>query len=324
MQKRGLYFLVALSAVSILASSALAKVWLLPDYQQQQFYSHRKNDPNQNHNSSNTSDPSRRSCSSYGGIEASSLAAGIVCESPFYIGSTKCCRASSCSSDYKYTSNNCEQKGMIGGGQSCTDDSGTHYTTCKCSPSLYPYSSSSCVPELSGNSCTDDEGTHYQECVEDPCADKEEVSCAKAVGCAETCGDICVQCNPKPDCDAGSHWNDDLGCVLDTCPVGYATSSGKDDLCGLAISNSHWELGVEASGQVGSDPCYNCILTCDEGYGDYDTYWCNTKPKTIDCETLGYSKASTGLIMCANGMKKVFCPFDTTYYTCVGIASGLL
>ena len=321
MQKRVLYFVAAFFAGSIMAGSAFAKVWLLPDYQHRQFYSHRTNAPDTN-GSEDGSGLSGASCSSYGGFSASSLGNGQVCEGAFYVGSTKCCKSSSCSSEYKYTSEDCAQDGKVGSGGSCSDGSGTFYTACRCNTSSYPYSSSSCVPELSGASCSDDEGTHYQQCVEDPCAGKEEVTCAKAVGCAETCGDICVECNPKPDCDAGSHWNDDLGCVLDTCPVGYSTEAGKDSVCGLAYSNSHWEVGTNISGQSGSEPCYNCKMICNEGYGEYYSYWCDAELQTVDCEELGYIKPLLGggtvIPHCLAGKSLVFCPFDTQYYTCVG------
>ena len=317
MQKRVLYFVAAFLAGSILAGSALAKVWLLPDYQQRQFYSHRTNTPGDNQGPNNPG-PDGRSCSVYGGIEASSLSVGQVCEGAFYIGSTKCCKSSSCSSVYKYTAAECSKDGKIGCGESCSDGDGTHYTQCKCNSSSYPYSSSSCVPELSGASCSDDDGTHYQECVEDPCAVKEEVTCAKALGCAETCGDICVRCNDQPDCDNGSHWNDDLGCVLDTCPIGYSTDVGKDTSCGLAYSNSHWEVGTEINGQSGSTPCYNCRMVCDEGYGEFNTFWCGIKPTVFDCEDLGYQQPKLGIEICPAGTTKILCPFDTTYFACAG------
>ena len=258
MQKRVLCFILVSCIGSFFANSAFAKVWALPDYQES--FSSRTND-GFSHEPNN---PSSRSCSTYGAFSSSSLGSGHVCEGSFYVGAQLCCTSSSCSDDYPYTSSDCAREGKIGAGNSCSDDDGTHYAICKCDSSKYPYSSSECIPSLSGASCTDSDGTHYQTCGTDPCAGKTPVTCPKALGCAETCdGTTCIRCNPQPDCNPGYHWDDNLGCVQNTCGSGFATSISD---CGIAISNSHWELGSSTKGLSGDSYCYSCVLTCDPGY----------------------------------------------------------
>ena len=261
MQKRAFYIILALCAWCIYSTAAQAKVWALPDYQES--FSNRENKPGSPHE---PSDPSFRSCSTYGGFSSSALQSGHVCEGSFYVGAQLCCTSSSCSGEYRYSADDCARDGKIGGGKTCSDNNGSHYTTCKCDTSLYPYSSSKCIPSLSGASCTDDSGTHYQKCGKDPCAGKTPVTCPKALGCAEVCGGNCVRCDPKPNCDSGYHWDDNLGCVSNTCGGGYATPSTKDTACGLTITNSHWELGTTTNGRSADSYCYDCILTCDQGY----------------------------------------------------------
>ena len=260
MQKRVFYVILALWIGCMSSSVAQAKVWALPDYQE--GFSNRKNDGI----SHEPNDPTSYSCSTYGGFSSSTLKSGHVCEGSFYIGGQLCCTSSSCSKDYQYTASDCTKNGKIGGGETCSDGGTTYYTYCKCDTSVYPYSSSECVPSLSGASCTDDDGTHYETCGKDPCAGKTTVTCAKALGCAETCGGNCIRCNPQPNCDPGYRWNDDLGCVANTCAPGFATSSTIAEDCGMSFSNSHWELGSTVKGQSGDSYCYNCVIACNDGY----------------------------------------------------------
>lgn len=315
MQKHMFYFLAAFIVGSLIAQAASAKVWLLPDYQTRQLYSNRTNSPEKGKDSL---DSGGISCAAYGMLSAGEIENGMVCKNSARIRDLVCYSDCSCASEYEYTESYCRSVGKIAAGSSCN----RMYTQCICDTSLYPHTSSSCVPSLSGSLCVDDNGSHYENCVTDPCADKEIVTCGKALGCAETCdadGTKCIRCNEQPDCGSDKYWaGDDLGCVVYTCPVDFAANAAD---CGLTVSNSHWELGTEKSGQSGSTPCYNCTLRCDAYYADYDDYWCNQKPQTIDCETLGYSQKTSGIfvsIECANGATKLACPFDKNYYTCVG------
>ena len=258
MQKRVFYVILALCIGCICSSAARAKVWALPDYQES--FSNRKND-GISHEPNN---PGSLSCSDYGGFSSSTLKSGHVCEGSFYIGGQLCCTSSSCSNDYQYTASDCTKNGKIGGGQTCSDGGTTYYTYCKCDTSVYPYSSSECVPSLSGASCTDDDGTHYETCGKDPCAGKVTVTCAKALGCAETCGGNCIRCNPQPNCDPGYHWDDNWGCVENACGEKHATTTAN---CGSTNpSNSHWELGGSNGVQSGDSYCYECTVVCDKGY----------------------------------------------------------
>lgn len=315
MQKHMFYFLAAFIVGSLIAQAASAKVWLLPDYQTRQLYSNRTNSPEKGKDSP---DSGGISCAAYGMLSAGEIENGMVCKNSAQIRDLVCYSDCSCASEYEYTESYCRSVGKIAAGSPCNG----MYTQCICDTSLYPHTSSSCVPSLSGSLCVDDNGSHYENCVTDPCADKEIVTCGKALGCAETCdadGTKCIRCNEQPDCGSDKYWaGDDLGCVVYTCPVDFAANAAD---CGLTVSNSHWELGTEKSGQSGSTPCYNCTLRCDAYYADYDDYWCNQKPQTIDCETLGYSQKTSGIfvsIECANGATKLACPFDKNYYTCVG------
>lgn len=315
MQKHMSYFLAAFIVGSLIAQAASAKVWLLPDYQTRQLYSNRTNSPEKGKDSP---DSGGISCAAYGMLSAGEIENGMVCKNSAQIRDLVCYSDCSCASEYEYTESYCRSVGKIAAGSSCNG----MYTQCICDTSLYPHTSSSCVPSLSGNLCVDDNGSHYENCVTDPCADKEIVTCGKALGCEETCdadGTKCIRCNEQPDCGSDKYWaGDDLGCVVYTCPVDFAANAAD---CGLTVSNSHWELGTEKNGQSGSTPCYNCTLRCDAYYADYDDYWCNQKPQTIDCETLGYSQKTSSIfvsIECANGATKLACPFDKNYYTCVG------
>ena len=320
MQKRVLCLLAALIAGACWVNAAVAKVWLLPDYQAKQLYSNRANSPDQGNGGGSTGGIS---CSDYSGLIASEPA-GQSCQVS-WVGNLKCFIESTCActGDYAYTDATCSVSDGKIPGEACTDSSGTHYKSCRCDPSKYTTTKASCSTEVSGDSCTVDGVTYYETCIEDPCAGKEIVSCGKALGCAETCdadGTQCIRCNEQPDCGDGKYWaGDDLGCVINTCPVDYAANTAD---CGLTVSNSHWELGSEANGRSGTNPCYACTLRCDAYYADYDEYWCDQKPQTIDCESLGYKKENTsgGLISveCANGATKLRCPFDDSYYICAG------
>ena len=261
MQKHIYYISAALMIGILTVHPVFAKVWLLPDYQARQLYANRSNSPEKGQNSS---DNGGLSCRDYGMISAAEIGAGMVCQNTSRIQDLVCYSGCSCSSEYQYTESSCRSAGKIASGSSCDGK----YAECICDTSLYPHTSSSCVPSLSGASCTDGAGTHYENCETDPCAGKEIVSCGKALGCAETCdadGTQCIRCNEQPDCGDGEYWfDDDLGCVINTCPVDYAADDPLD--CGLRIANSNWIFDYDNIKQIGTLTCYKCILECDTGH----------------------------------------------------------
>ena len=191
-----------------IASVASAKVWLLPDYQQRQLYSHRVN----NNEQGSTNKPQVVKCQNYGLIPASEIEAGMTCDTKRQIMHLTCYGDCHCPSSYDKTEASCRLEGKIPGGSSCA---GEYYTTCICDTSLYPHTSSSCAYTLSGASCLDEKGKHYADCI-DPCeglVDNEtELGCDKYYDeCPSKCelGKTCVP-------------NDCSEYTLASCPEGYS------------------------------------------------------------------------------------------------------
>ena len=194
-----------------IASVASAKVWLLPDYQQRQLYSHRVN----NNEQGSTNKPQVVKCQNYGLIPASEIEAGMTCDTKRQIMHLTCYGDCHCPSSYDKTEASCRLEGKIPGGSSCA---GEYYTTCICDTSLYPHTSSSCAYTLSGASCLDEKGKHYADCI-DPCeglVDNEtELGCDKYYDeCPSKCelGKTCVP-------------NDCSGYTLTSCPAGEECKS---------------------------------------------------------------------------------------------------
>ncbi len=194
-----------------IASVASAKVWLLPDYQQRQLYSHRVN----NNEQGSTNKPQVVKCQNYGLIPASEIEAGMTCDTKRQIMHLTCYGNCHCPSSYDETEASCRLEGKIPGGSSCA---GEYYTTCICDTSLYPHTSSSCAYTLSGASCSDENGKHYAECV-NPCeglTDNEtDLGCEKYYSeCPSKCevGKTCVP-------------NDCSDYALSSCPSGYTCES---------------------------------------------------------------------------------------------------
>ena len=190
-----------------------AKVWLLPDYQREQFFSHRVNGDD----GDNTTPPSGEveeefSCSDYKGLlPESAIGDDMTCIDYFY-GPKKCCQNWICKTSlFPETENSCHSEGKIPTGDHCTNKDGTvKYQKCKCDTNLYPYILSNCEHILSGTSCSDDDGLHYQECIT-ACekAEREGVTCISNCdyGCEESypnCDECCVKCKtcPRRDCTA--------------------------------------------------------------------------------------------------------------------------
>ncbi len=322
MQKRS--FVLALVVAMAWAVSGSAKVWLLPDYQEKQLYSNRTNSPE------DKKDTPKADCRSYGMISASELEPGMVCQNSSRIKDMICYSGCSCPDAYKYSDSSCRSAGKIPSGNACNG----LYTECICDTSLYPHTSSSCVPTLSGASCTDDAGTHFEKCVTDPCTPYENYTLSKdcPYNCkvtTENCDSRCVECYAdtcewpenaglpdKADCEYGCQL-DVKGCdtkckqckTCVPCGAGYLTACPANTVCNDTCTDCDGVAKFKPTG-------------CATGYGDYNTYWCNQKPQTIDCESLGYKKEniSGGLISveCADGATKLRCPFDSSYYICAG------
>ena len=153
MQKRVLCLLAALIAGACWVNAAVAKVWLLPDYQAKQLYSNRANSPDQGNGGGSTGGIS---CSDYSGLIASEPA-GQSCQVS-WVGNLKCFIESTCActGDYAYTDATCSVSDGKIPGEACTDSSGTHYKSCRCDPSKYTTTKASCSTEVSGDSCTVD------------------------------------------------------------------------------------------------------------------------------------------------------------------------
>lgn len=364
MQKRVLYLLAALVAGSVLANAVSAKVWLLPDYQQKQFYSNRANSPGSNQNSPNDGSTGSVDCSKYGMVSASQLDAGMVCQNSARIKDTICYGNCSCPSEYQYTSSNCPaSEGKTLAGRACNGE----YTECKCDSGKYPYSSANCNNNLEGDRCYD--GTdHYALCT-NPCDNPDAVdtgSCqygcetpvngcsTKCLKCSENscnnadisslpdvseCGYKCkttaVGCSTKcqecyhDSCDWPENQNlvnkgdCDYGCA------GNATVNGCPSKCArgcqTCVPCGEGYVASCPANMLCSEPCSDCDgaakvkpIGCAIGYGDYNTYWCGMAPATTDCAALGYETGLAGAALCTMGRRKVYCPFDPEYSTCVG------
>lgn len=149
------------------------------------------------------------------------------------------------------------------------------------------------------------------ECKPNPCNGFNLTACPVHAICQECQSGEDIKYDPT-GCETGYELNaNKTECEQIACPIGFAVES---DTCGTVI-NGHYILGTVTNGQSGDEPCMECVISCNEGYGYYDTYWCNIKLQTTDCKTLGYSKSSGS---CATGTTKLRCPFNSSYFTCVG------
>ena len=187
---------------------ASAKVWLLPDYQREQFFSHRVNGDNETPPSDGSEDE-EFSCSDYEGLlDLSAINENMIC-SKYFHGLKTCCQDWICKPNiYPYTTELCHSEGKIPTGATCTNKDGTvNYQKCKCDTNLYPYSLSNCEHILSGSSCTDEDGIHYQECISACEKAEREAVCINdcEYGCEENypdCDECCIECKtcPRRDC----------------------------------------------------------------------------------------------------------------------------
>ena len=252
---------VSLICLLVQIDIVCAKVWLLPDYQREQFYSHRVSDEQKARPQNDGDDKGGVfSCSNYAGLlPLSAIGGDITCSDYFYGPGETCCQNWICkSSSFPYTSSLCHSEGKIPTGATCTDKDGTvKYQKCKCDTSIYPYILSTCEHVLGGASCTDDDGIHYQECIT-ACeqATREDVCISNCdYGCAEKypdCDECCIECKtcPRRDCVAEGYVATKQANVL----------YDEEDICYLSCEDS--------------TPYYKSI-GCAVNYYDPDNYWCN-------------------------------------------------
>ena len=203
---------IMISGVMLFAASASAKVWLLPDYQQQQIFSHRVNGGVE---TPPVQPETTVDCRRYGMIPASEVSDGMSCSSSTQILETVCYGGCSCSAAYSQTSSSCRSEGKIPAGSSCM---GEYFTACICDTSLYPHTSSSCAYTPGGASCSDDDGKHFAKC-KNPCdglTDNEtDLGCEKYYDQCPSLCEVGKTCAPS-DCS---------GYSLSECPEGYACNS---------------------------------------------------------------------------------------------------
>ena len=222
--------LILAVAGSLLSASAFAKVWLLPDYQQKQYFSERVN----------TSDapdvrPSTHvDCHKYGMIFQSEISNGMTCASSNRILNTTCFGNCSCSPSFNKTVSSCRSEGKIPAGDACMDE---FFTACICDTSLYPHTSSSCAYTLSGASCSDDDGKHFAEC-KNPCDglsdNKTDLGCQSYYKqCPSKCevGKTCVPNN----CSAFPLFSCPAGAVCSSCTPGCGDNMPRYKKRGLSF-----------------------------------------------------------------------------------------
>ena len=266
--------IVSLLLACVHINIALAKVWLLPDYQRKQIYSHRINGEDKERPNNGGDD---FSCSNYAGmLDLSAIGEDIVC-TDYYYGPKTCCSNWICkSSSFPYTEELCRSEGKIPAEPSCTSKDGTvNYQKCKCDTSIYPYILSTCEHVLGGTSCEDEDGVHYTECNIDPCKQAEDeglcLSCDyQCQTYHEDCATCCVECKPciRRDCISE-------GYVAEQSP---AFIYDEEDICYLSCEDStpHYKAIGCAIGyyDVNNYWCEECGGGCPRGYYNPRAYWC--------------------------------------------------
>ena len=169
----------------------------------------------------------------------------MSCSSQTKIMNTTCYGDCVCAPAYNKTESSCRLEGKIPGGSACM---GEYYTECLCDTSLYPYTSSSCVYNLSGASCSDNNGKHYAECV-NPC--EGLVDNTTDLGCEKYYAECPSMCEVGKTCVP----NDCSAYTLTSCPANASCES-----C--------------APGCGDDTPRYK-YAQCNNGYTDLDNYWCS-------------------------------------------------
>ena len=306
----------------LFAASASAKVWLLPDYQQQQVFSHRVNGGSQ-------TPPARpettADCRQYGMIPAEEVSAGMSCSSSTQILQTICYSGCSCSAAYSQTVSSCRSEGKIPAGSACM---GEYFTDCICDTSLYPHTSSSCAHTLSGASCSDNSGKHYAECL-DPCAgltdNETDLGCEKHYDQCPTLCELGKTCVPN-DCSEYDLDYCPKNTVCDKCTIGCgnSTTSYKFNYCyyGFELYN---DVCTCIYGQ-GSD-CFYSSYTYPLSKYDYDDFkkefYVNkgfSKLQSqygLKCIDAGYDFGEICTINCPAGYGLLHPPYEQDFSECI-------
>ncbi len=302
--RRIVSLVVFVACLIFMGSVVSAKVWLLPDYENNDLFKSRNN------TKTRPSDPGRE-CSGYGWKSLASFPSDLECLEE-YNGHIKCCRkwrcdtdiykynsdicsgtieGSKCSNDdgteygtechilcntttFPYTSSNCTGS-KEPGGDTCTDvingvNSTKHFSKCNCITTTYPYTSCSNNSTLSGDRCEDTSGTHYSKCVCDTTIYKYPTQRCSG---GNLHGDTCkgsdnvthyAKCTVCGDCQ---DWNSSTEqCYDKGCPTGSASDASKCPNGGsISIDPTYCKYVLDS--EVGCD-CYTCNAICntDNGY----------------------------------------------------------
>ena len=256
--RRIVSLVVFVACLIFMGSVVSAKVWLLPDYENNDLFKSRNN------TKTRPSDPGRE-CSGYGWKSLASFPSNLECLEE-YNGHIKCCKKWRCDTDiYKYNSDTCS--GDITG-STCSNDDGTLYgTECHilCNTTTFPYTSSSCTgsKKPGGNTCTDiingsNSTVHYSECN----CDTSQYPYTSCSNNSTHSGDICE--------DSVKHYSK---CVCDTTIYKYPTQSCSGgnlhgDTCKGSDNVTHYEkctvCGDCQDWNSTTEQCY--VKSCPTGY----------------------------------------------------------
>ena len=273
--------ILAVICVIFAVRSIEAKVYWLPDFL----------DKNQDRNDNRTNIADDKpndgiSCATYGFLSASEIS-GMDCEQERIANVGICYKNCVCNEkDYPYTSSNCKGD-YAPGGTSCQ---GEHYSECLCKSS-FKYDSSNCKSPniLSGATCSDDDGKHYEECL-DACSQYGSLPDISdcPYGCkvtASNCSSKCSQCysdncrnRPDNSTDYGcqKYWQD----CTSKCETGKTCT--PTDCSGYTLSSCPANASCESctSGCGDDTPRYK-YAQCNNGYTDFDNYWCSGALRTF-------------------------------------------
>ena len=212
-------------------SSASARMYYLPDYQNSTF-------PKRVNDFSSADkpvfSPNLRSCSDYSGFLSATDKGNMDCEIVKYFPQI-----------------------------------GTCYSDCKCNTDKFPYDSANCSYELRGSGCTDTNGnSYYEDCV-DPCAPFTDIDCNGlrcketyiADGCDIKCK-VCYEsaCDYPENADYPLKENCEYGCDTTGTVEGCDT---KCKVCATCVPNDC--SGYELDSCPDNATCESCDIGCNQG-----------------------------------------------------------
>jgi len=299
--RRIVSLVVFVACLIFMGSVVSAKVWLLPDYENNDLFKSRNN------TKTRPSDPGRE-CTGYGWKSLASFPSDLECLEE-YNGHIKCCKKWRCDTDiYTYNSDTCSgdiegnkcynddgteygtechilcdrekfpyhtkkscSGDMIPSGE-CTDiindvNSTKHYSACNCNTSIYPYASCTNYKNStpSEDDCTGDNGTYYKKCI---CSSEYPVaatSCSTALN--ESLG-ICTDSDGKQwgkacvECGDCQRWNG-TNCAPKGCETNYASDVSQ------CPNNNSVSTPYYCKYEIGDKDvcdCAPCNATCADGY----------------------------------------------------------